>query len=563
MKILLKQNESGWSMLSEWCKIQKKPTVRWIAVVLTFAMLNLTISCNSYFKVNSSTSPTSETIAGMNDNGKTIIVHFNQKKWLLKSIEVKNNTVKGLLTEYKMPPTLKPIRPDKPNRYLTRLSMDQRYLLNEVHLYLNEYADLGKNWVSIPVSSISKIEIYDKDTAATVGSFFLGSLGIAAGAFAIIVIIVALTKQSYPFIYTWDGENYTFAGEIYSGSIHKPLERNDYLKLPTYTGQQTYSLKISNEVREIQHTNLLELLVFDHPGNTDVLLDKYGKVTTLGKAVAPTLATNLEGENVTALVALKDKLFYQSNSNKRELPLKDGVIMEFPSQGNAKTAHIAIHAKNSIILDYMMEKFNNLFGSNYHQFMNKQRHSTFAKLNQWPLDQNIPLSLYVERNGKWEYADYYNVAGPMAFKDDVLSIPLNGHETDPLRVKLEFGNFLWEIDYVAVDYSPEMQVTSRTIPVKMAVTGEQKDVAGLLTKDDSKYFTQPTMNDQAVVTFDLPALTDQSRTIILHSKGWYEILMDPKGKPDMEYLKAFRQPGRFNQFTNENLKKMEQLVSQP
>ena len=563
MKTLLQKNESIWPMSHYWGKNQKKQTIKWISVVLVFAVLNLTVGCQNYFKVNTAAQPSSETILGLSDIGKTIVVHFNQKKWLLTDIQVKDETVKGMLNGYQMPPTHKPVKPERPNRYLTRASQNQRYLLNEVHLYLDEFAEMGNNKVSIPVSSISKIEIYDKDTATTVGSYVLGSLGIATGAFAVIVIIVALTKQSCPFIYTWNGENYAFAGEIYSGSIHKPLERHDYLKLPTYPGQQTYTLKISNEVREIQNTNFLELLVLDHPENTDVLVDKYGKITTLSKVVAPTLATNLEGKNVTALIASKDKQFYQSDSHKNELPLKDGVIMEFPSQGDAKTAHVAIHAKNSIMLDYMMEKFNNLFGSSYHPFMNKQRHSTFAKLNQWPLDQNIPLSLYVERDGKWEYDDYYNIAGPMTFKDDVISIPLNGHETNPLKLKLEFGNFFWEIDYAAVEYSTDMQVTSSTIPVKKAVTGEQKDVVGLLSKDDHKYFTQPTMNDQAVVTFNLPELTNQSRTIILHSKGWYEILMDPKGKPDMEYLKAFRQPGRFNQFTNEHLKKMEQLVSQP
>jgi hypothetical protein len=130
-------------------------------------------------------------------------------------------------------------------------------------------------------------------------------------------------------------------------------------------------------------------------------------------------------------------------------------------------------------------------------------------------------------------------------------------------VKLEYGNFLWEIDYAAVDYSPDVEVTSYTIPVKTAITEEQKDVSGLLSKDDTKYYTQPITTNQAVVTFDLPELTGESRTVILHSKGWYQIIRNPAGKPDIDQLKAFRQPGHFNQFINGNMKKMEQLVSQP
>lgn len=563
MKTLLQKNKSIWSMTHYRGKNQKKLTIKWISVALVFAVLNLTFGCQNYFKVNTAAQPSSETIFGMSDIGKTIVVHFNQKKWLLTDVQVKDETVKGRLNDYQMPPTFKPVRPDRPNRYLTRASQNQRYLLNEVHLYLDEFAETGNNQVSIPVSSISKIEIYDIDTATTVGSYVLGTLGVAATAFIIIGVIVALTKESCPFIYTWDGENYAFAGEIYSGSIHQPLERHDYLKLPTYAGKQTYTLKITNEVREIQHTNLMELLVIDHPENTDILIDKYGKIATLEKSVEPTLATNLAGENVTDLVASKDNLFYQSNSASSELPLKDGVIMEFPGQGKAKTAKLSIHAKNSIVLDYMLGQFHDMFGSAYSGYMKKQKNASADQMHQWSRNQGIPLSLYVERDGNWEFVDYYNVAGPMKFKDDVLSVPLNGNETDPLRMKLEFGNFLWEIDYASVDYSSEVQVKSYMVPVKTAITEAEKDIAALLQKSDNKYYTQPTMDNQAVVTFEMPELTDQNRTIFLHSKGWYEILRNPEGKPDIEKLKAFRNPGHFNQFVNQQMKKMEQLVSQP
>lgn len=563
MKTLLQKNESIWSMSHYRGKNQKKLTIKWISVALVFAVLNLTFGCQNYFKVNTAAQPSSETIFGMSDIGKTIVVHFNQKKWLLTDVQVKDETVKGRLNDYQMPPTFKPVRPDRPNRYLTRASQNQRYLLNEVHLYLDEFAETGNNQVSIPVSSISKIEIYDKDTATTVGSYVLGGLGIVAAAYILLTIIILLTKESCPFIYTWDGENYTFAGEIYSGSIHPPLERNDYLKLPTYAGQQTYTLKITNEVREIQHTNLMELLVVDHPENTDILVDKYGKITTFSKVFAPMSATNLAGENITALVASKDNLFYQSNSASSELPLKDGVIMEFPGHGKAKTAKLAIHAKNSIVLDYMLGQFHDMFGSAYSRYMKKQKNASTDQMHQWSRNQGIPLSLYVERDGNWEFVDYYNVAGPMKHKDDVLSVPLNGNETDPLRMKLEFGNFFWEIDYASVDYSSEVQVKSHTLPVKTAITEDEKDITGFLQKSDNKYYTQPTMDNQAVVTFDMPELTNQNRTVFLHSKGWYEILREPEGKPDIEKLKAFRNPGHFNQFVNQQIKKMEQLVSQP
>lgn len=562
MKVSIQKRKSSWTVLPVWYKIQENRALRLISIMLVFAIINLSIGCKSYFKVSSSSQPSSETIAGLNVAEKSIIVHFSHKKWLLTDIQIKDNIVTGMLDDYEMPPTFNTVRPGKPNRYLTRAGHNQRYLLNEVHLYLDEFADLGNRQVSIPVNSISKIEIYDKDTASTVGSYFLGGLGIAAGAFLVVGVIVALTKESCPFIYTWDGESDHFAGEIYSGSIHQPLERNDYLKLPTYPDQQSYTLKITNEVREIQHTNLMELLVVDHPENCDVLIDKYGNVITLAQPVAPSVATNLAGQDITKLVSSKDNLFYQSNSADKELPLKDGVILAFPNHGEVKTANIAIHAKNSILLDYMMGQFHNMFGAAYTRFVKNQAKASGEEMRRWSLDQGIPLSLYVERDGKWDFVDYYNIAGPMKYKDDVLSIPLNGNETNPLKVKLEFGDFLWEIDKASIDYSTDQKVTFYTIPVKTAINEDQKDVAGLLNKDDGKYYTQPSMDNKAVLNFDLPKSTGLSRTVILHSKGWYEVILNPAGRPDTDKLKAFRQPGHFNRFVNERMMKMAQQVSQ-
>jgi len=561
MRAWLRFRESLKSIVPASGRTSKKQIVRWFCVLLCFSIINLTIGCKSYFKVNSSASASPEAISDMGDTGKMIVVHFNEKKWLLKEIQVKNNTISGRLVEYTLAPTLKPVRPAKPNRYLAHGKNVQRYLLNEVHLYLNEFADLGNSRISVPISSISKIEIYDKDTSSTVGSYIFGGLLIGVGAFLVVGIIVALTKESCPFIYTWDGENFNFAGEIFSGSIHKPLERNDYLKLATIPDQRSYKLKISNEVRECQHTNLLELILIDHAANVDVMMDKYGEVHTFQQPLAPLVATSLEGDTITPLIVSKDNLFYQSNSKGADTPLKAGIILNFGSQGSAKSATLAIRAKNSVILDYMMGQFHDQFGTAYKRYMKKQQKTSEAVMRKWSLDQGIPLSLYVERDNKWEFVDYFNIAGPMKLKEDVLSIPLNGKETNPLKLKLEFGNFLWEIDYAAIDYSPKQNFTRYTVPVKTATDEAQKEVRDDLLKDDQNYYSQPSMQNQAVVTFDLPELKAPQRSVILHSKGWYEILRNPEGQPDIDKLKAFRKPGHFNEFVNTKIRNMEEQLS--
>jgi hypothetical protein len=545
---------------SKTLKAIKRVFCKTLSVLLAIAMINLSSGCN-YFKIASSPAPVNiESMAGLDDAGKTIIVHFGNDKWILNELVIQNDSVSGLLQEYVMSPTLKPLKYGKPNRFLARPSENQRYLLNEVHLYLTEYFNPLPNHIKFPVGSIRKMDVYDRDTAATVGTWFLAVAGSLGVSFAALILIVLIFKESCPFIYTWDGTQYQFAGEIYSGTIHKPLERHDYLKLPVYGDQSKYKIKITNEVREIQHTNLLELLVVDHPTGSEVLPDKYGKVQVLKNLCQPIKAVSLEGNDVTGLVSMKDDLFYQSIPSGKDIPLRDGIILEFPVPEGHHHVSLAIRAKNSILLDYMLGEFNKLFGDSYHDFMKKQQGKSAEKLFQWPLDQGMPLSLYVEKNGKWEYVDYYNIAGPMAFRDDVLEFPVVGTGSGLMKVKLEYGYFFWEIDYTALSLQDNSRVTSTTLPAEIAITEAGADISGLLRSDDKLYYDQSETSNFAEISFSLPRAPIGQRSVFLHSKGWYEIIMDPQGKPDWKYIRAFREPGRFNRFVNEKFLQLGQLV---
>jgi hypothetical protein len=134
--------------------------------------------------------PSPEKIDGENVEGKTIIIHLNEKNCVLSYVQVKNNAVTCTKKAYIMLPTIKPVRPGRPNHYRTGGPINQRYLLKEVHLYLSALTETGTDQVSIPVSSIIKIEIKDNDTGATVGYWLMWAIGISVPA----IFIVVLTK---------------------------------------------------------------------------------------------------------------------------------------------------------------------------------------------------------------------------------------------------------------------------------------------------------------------------------------------------------------------------------
>ena len=115
----------------------------------------------------------------------------------------------------------------------------------------------------IPVDQIDRYWIERKEfsTIRTVGltaGIFIGCVAVAAG-------IILATKESCPFIYSWDGHQYIFDSEPYGGAITRGLERDDYSELNHVVPDKgLYRLMIRNEVEETQYTNLMELIVADH-----------------------------------------------------------------------------------------------------------------------------------------------------------------------------------------------------------------------------------------------------------------------------------------------------------
>ena len=116
MKARIRKCISILAILPVLCRTQKKRSLRLISVILVFAIINLTIGCRNYFKVTTSNQPSSEAMSGMNLPEKTIVIHFNEKKWLLTDIQLKDNNLTGVLVDYQMPPTIKPVKSNRPNR---------------------------------------------------------------------------------------------------------------------------------------------------------------------------------------------------------------------------------------------------------------------------------------------------------------------------------------------------------------------------------------------------------------------------------------------------------------
>jgi hypothetical protein len=532
-------------------QIQQYRYTRLLAVLLAVATMNLTNGCY-YFKVNTKYQPPEGTVRSIQSQQKDFFLHFNQNMWVLSNIEFADNVITAERREISRGEYTYVANPDRPNRYLTKAKNNQKHLLNEVHLYADEYTDMGNNRLSIPLESIRKIETREKDKATTAGSWILGTLGVIAGVYVVILILVLIFKQSCPFIYTFDGEQYHFAGEIFGGAIQPGLERHDFLLLPDLKPVEgEYHLRVTNEIKEIQHINLLVLNVIDHDEHVQVMMDKYGQVHTLADQVMPVTAHTVNGNDVLPLVTGKDEYAYYFNDAVAISYTYDEIILTFPKPAGINEGKLVIRAKNSLWLEHVFANFHELFGGMYNAFDRKEAKRPADEMRELMFNQGFPLSVYVQNEGEWQFIDFYEIAGPMAMKDDILPIHFTDTESETLQIKLKTGYMFWEMDFAAMDFTRNMPLEVTTIQASSAIDENGVDVLGNILFDDQLYYIQPEIGNEANLIFDVPGQISDSRTLILHSKGYYKVLTDQKGRPDWKKLKTFRDPGRMAQFSKE------------
>jgi hypothetical protein len=471
--------------------------------------------------------------------GKHYYIHGVNSSFELNNVVISNGVLTGRITHLPAPEKKKEI----------------------VHLYVAPDSAIHMNGetISIPFENIAKAEINKVEWTKTL----IISSGIAIGATYVVALIYLLTKgSSCPFIYSNNGSDNSFEGEIYSGATAIPLERDDYLWLKSIKPvDNLYKIRLTNEVKEIQNTNLTELLVFDHAPGTRILVDKYGNVHTLADTKKPVAASDGYGRSLLEELSDYDSLRYISQMQRDPL-LKDTISLTFEKPLDATSAKLVMSGKNTMWLDYMFLKFTDLFGNRYDSWKEKRNEKSQEELLKWSFEQGMPLAVYLETDTGLKFIDYFNLPGPMADKADILRLDLSGIEGDKVNIKLVAGLLFWDIDYTGIDYSADQPVVKTVVRLASATDENNKNVADLLIRDDDLYLIQPEANNITDITFAAPAgLSGMTRSVILHSKGNYEILREGKGKPDMAYLKSFLEPGAFTRFSKEHFLKYYQKAN--
>jgi hypothetical protein len=439
--------------------------------------------------------------------------------------------------------------------YDKNLSEDQ--VLNEVHFFITPDKNIPQNGeYTLDLDKIIKIEVIEKDKKRNANTIVIATIGITLGVLAIAAIIIAATKSSCPFVSAYNGTEFTLQGEIYGGAIYPQLARHDYLPLdikPMPDGN--LQLKISNELKENQFTDLAELLEITHDKNTLVYADEYGTLSAITSPVNPLAACLSNGKDVTAFLEKPNDnaLLYMNDSSNSTNEL----VLTFDNAQHKKHGKLLLNLKNSYFLDLLYGELAKGFGTYYATYKEKQKAKPSSELIAWGKEQHIPLSVYAKSGNDWVKITDISTIGPVATRNIV--IPCNLPDTgEPItQIKLSAGFLFWEIDYAAIDYSENNSFSVKHLLPASATDENNKDVLQILMKEDGNYLSQPEIGNVATLTFKPgKTLAHEVHSYILHSKGYYEHIRQFDNKPDMAFLKQFKKPNSFPKFGLQLYKKM-------
>lgn len=409
--------------------------------------------------------------------------------------------------------------------------------------------------VALSIDQIHVVAVKETDAVKT--TLLVVGIGVAA-----LLVIAAATFEmgpiydenscdaasSCPLVYSWDGKSWRLDSGTFGGAILRALARTDVDNLDFATSKNgVLRLKLANELRETDFVDALEVLAADHDPGVTVAPDGDGKLYTLGHPLPPTRASDFRGRDELARIRLCDGWSWESNPTRRDpavtADVRDGLELTFARPRGARAARLVIDGNNTVWAAQLLERFVQAHG--------RTTSAWYDSLEAMPerarelgatLAREAFLTVKVRTPEGWEPRGMFWEAGPEIAKRQVIALDLSNIEGDTVRVRLESVPCFWQLDRVALDWSPERPVVVTTLRVDRAIDRDGRNVRPFLTDIDGRALRMEP-GDSAELTFRTPAVPrGLSRSYLVRSHGWYRIHTLDAGEPDLALLESVQGP---------------------
>ncbi|MEO6583241.1 MAG: hypothetical protein ABIO05_02895, partial [Ferruginibacter sp.] len=418
-------------------------------------------------------------------------------------------------------------------------------VLLEVHLYSDKVLNKSDK-ISLAVSDIKRIDVYEFDRKATQSSRTISTVGVVVVSSVLISFIALAIACNCPQVFVENNGAQQFNGGMYSGAIYSTLERTDYMPLPLVrTNENKLKLSIANAPDEEQFINNVELFQIGHSKEEKVLLDRHGNILAFKE---PQTAIKIaSGDKKLSLNTLsnKDKEVFSFDNAAKPV---SAVQLQFKRNNHSKKAKLVINARNSNWSGHVFREFSSLFGESAVKWRDQQEKADPAMMEKWQTEQSLPMMVYIKDGNNWKYVDYFPLTGNTASRNMIMEIELPETATDIIELKLETVYRFWDLDYAGLDFSESNKVSIKKLSPVTATTLENIDqTKALFTKD--KIYTTLKNNDAIKFEFSLPPAATEEVSYFLVSSGYYHNLAKYEGKIKAAELLPLKSKGGFNAFS--------------
>lgn len=407
---------------------------------------------------------------------------------------------------------------------------------------------------AVDVRRVTALQLYS-DEAATwsrVGAWTGGVLGVAGGIYLILALIAVATKTSCPFVFVETPEGVRFAGEAYSGSIVRPLQRDDLLALPAL-GAGDVRITLSNHAFETQYTDRFELWLVDHPTDTRAVAGVDARPWLVGPAQPPTRAAHLSGAALDPPANGPDLAWSSDMPSmiaRPDAPLRDGIELTFAPLPPDATPVLELDAANTHWLDLVLGRMFASFGDGLRDHLARadaQRDG--AAQRAWREREGVDLSVEALDRGAWRRVSLVPTPGPAAPRRIAVELP-RPPAGEPVRVRLTAGTGFWRIDAAWLSALRDREPAVTRIAPSRAIQPDGTDARGLLARTDGAYQILAERGERLTLSFETPQADGaRARTAFVFANGYYSVHAQPQAERSVATLRRLRdEPGALARF---------------
>jgi hypothetical protein len=395
---------------------------------------------------------------------------------------------------------------------------------------------------------------YDNAKSCLVG---LGGIAVTAG---VVYLIILATKESCPFIYSFDGEKFVFDAEPLGGATSRGLAREEYSRLENIKEVDgKYKLRIVNEVDETQYIDALSLFIVDHPLNTEAVVNNNGQIYLTKNARNPLYSIDEKGNKLDKFLIAEDNICWQTKvpsyfSNSENIRHK--LTFAFKKTPGKDSMNLILNAGTTLWGSNMIKEMLLLYGDEvddwYDKINNKGLEYT-QMMNFLQREELFELKLYLKEKDGWNQKAVIQGGGPFITEKRIIPLDVSRTEGDTLFIQVNPPIGFWSFDYIAMDDIDCGPVVASEYNLSLSVDYRGDNIKEIICSKDERYYVMPQTGDYFDVEFEAPELkTETKRTIFVKTSGYYEIHLPKTDPPNSKLLYEIGlKPGKIVEYSIE------------